>query len=53
MVHKLQEALAKQLDLFGSNAVLPEIGTDSVSQFCLKNTKMQNKTKYAKYAKTN
>ena len=28
MVHKLQEALAKQLDIFGSNAVLLESGTD-------------------------
>ena len=44
MVHKLQEALAKQLDMFGSNAVLLESGTDSVSKFCLKTTK---------YAKTN
>ena len=43
MVHKLQEALAKQLDIFGSNAVLLESGTDSVSKFCLK---------LPKYAKT-
>ena len=57
MVHKLQEALAKQLDIFGSSAVLPESGTDSVSKFCLKTTNicknilnmqhMQKQTKYA------
>ena len=57
MVHKLQEALAKQLDIFGSNAVLLESGTDSVSKFCLKTTKicknilnMQNMQKHTKYA---
>ena len=57
MVHKLQEALAKQLDMFGSNAVLLESGTDSVSKFCLKTTKyaknklnVQNMQKQTKYA---
>ena len=59
MVHKLQEALAKQLDMFGlgvTATVTPSflsLAPTQSANFASKLPNMQKQTKYAKYAKTN